>query len=135
MQRLGIAYLLLIGMVGLVSACERSGIDDGFGDASVTYLNSTTYVLEDGLINVVATVENARSDNVALAYARCIASRFAINRGFTFARMVANTTKQQGTRRTATAIYSVTAELPQGERKLDAEVVAVSCAENGIPMV
>ena len=128
MQRLGIAYLLLIGMVGLVSACERSGIDDGFGDASVTYLNSTTYVLEDGLINVVATVENARSDKVALAYARCIASRFAINRGFTFARMVANTTKQGNV--VATDIYSRRASTGNGNLSRGG-----GSAENGIPMV
>ena len=135
MCRLGCAYLAILATSGLVSACEMRRIDDGLQAIDVTYHEATTYVLEDGLINVVATVENANSDKIALAYARCIASRFALQRGFSFTRMVANTIQQKGKMRRASAIYSVSASLPFGERKFDAEVVAVSCAENGIPMV
>jgi len=33
------------------------------------------------------------------------------------------------------AVYTISPALPDGVLKLDAEVVAADCAENGIPMV
>ena len=99
------------------------------------YVSAESELIGDGLVKISASVKNAESDHFASEFAACVVARYALLRGFGFARLVTDSVSRTEDIRTATSVYSITAHLPAGVRKLDAEIIAVNCAENGIPMV
>ena len=134
MQKMAMSYALILAMTGVVSACDRTG-DARMSAKSVEYMSTKAELIGDGLVKISASVKNVQSDHLATEFANCVAARYALLRGFGFARLVTDSVSRDDDIRTATSVYSITARLPPGVRKLDAEVVAVNCAENGIPMV
>ena len=134
MRQMTMLYTLVLAMTGVVSACERTGAT-ALSTRGVNYVSAEAELIGDGLVKIFASVKNAESDHFASDFAACVAARYALLRGFGFARLVTDSVSLTQDIRTATSVYSITARLPAGVRKLDAEVVAVNCAENGIPMV
>ena len=134
MQKMTMSYALVLAMTGVVSACDRTGEKLMF-TKGVEYMSTEAELMGDGLVRISACVRNVQSSHFATEFAACVAARYAFLRGFGFARLVTDSVNRADDIRTAISIYSSTARLLAGVRKLDAEVVAVNCAENGIPMV
>jgi hypothetical protein len=118
-------YLMVVFMACFVTGCEKPFSDDSFEDEPI----------EDGLVRVRVDVKNAKQDAAVLSFANCTAARYAIDRGFAFARHIMSTLDYKFDLKSAEAVYLLSATLPPGSKKLDVEVVAINCAENGIPMV
>ncbi len=105
------------------------------GRFSPDYRGIETRLLEGDLVNFQVTMTGARNSTDVDRYAECAAAQYTLIRGFGFARHVrTNVVEEAGIWR-GDAVYTVSSALPDGLRKLDAEVVAADCAENGIPMV
>ncbi|WP_425098429.1 hypothetical protein [Tropicibacter sp. S64] len=105
------------------------------GPFTPVYEGIETRLLEGDLVQFDVTMRGARNNTDVADYAECAAAQYALIRGYGFARHLrTNVTQEDGTWR-GDAVYTISAALPEGLRTIDAEVVALACAENGIPMV
>lgn len=99
------------------------------------YLGVETHLLDGDLVNFQVEMRGARDRLDVDRYAQCAAAQYALIRGFGFARHVRTNVAEQAGLWRGDAVYTISSALPDGVTKLDAEVVAQDCAENGIPMV
>ncbi len=99
------------------------------------YLGAETGVLDGDLVQVDAAMRGARNTADLEAYVECAVSQFALDRDHGFARHLRTKVKERGGVLRADAVYTISPSLPRGLVTIDAEVVARSCAENGIPTV
>ena len=99
------------------------------------YLGIETHLLDGELVNFQVEMRGARDRLDVDRYAECAAAQYTLIRGFGFARHVRTNVGEQGGLWRGDAVYTISSSLPDGVKKLDAEVVAQDCAENGIPMV
>ena len=99
------------------------------------YLGVETKLLESDLVNLVVRMKGARDGQDVADYARCAAAQYTLIRGYGFARQVRTTASEQGGLWTGDAVYTISAELPQGLQTLDAETELDRCKEQGIPAV
>ena len=134
MQKMAISHAWALAMTGVVSACDRTNETRMF-TKGVEYVIAEAALFWDGLVKISASVKNVRSDHFATEFTACVAARYALLRRFGFACLVTDIVSRADDIRTATSVYIITARMPMAVHKLDAEFVAVNCAENGIPMV
>ncbi|MBE0452226.1 hypothetical protein [Roseovarius autotrophicus] len=99
------------------------------------YLGVETRLLDGDLVNFRVTMRGARVGRDVERYAECAAAQYTLIRGYGFARHVRTNMVEQGGIWRGDAVYTISESLPRGLKTIDAEVVAASCAENGIPMV
>ena len=122
-----------LALIPLVAACSETAptaerlIPD--------YLGVETALLADDLVNFRVSMTNAVSDADVANYAECAAAGYTLIRGFGFAQHVRTVVSQDKDIWLGDAFYTVSNALPPGVKKLDAEVVAASCSEKGIPTV
>ncbi|WP_422395581.1 MULTISPECIES: hypothetical protein [Roseovarius] len=118
-------------------------MSDG-GDGAVTsaatgstaeYLGIETRLLDGDLVNFNVAMRGAQSSEDVARYAECAAAEYTLIRGYGFARHLRTNVDEAGGVWTADAVYTISPSLPDGIKKIDAEVVAANCAENGIPRV
>jgi hypothetical protein len=105
------------------------------GDFIPVYEGVETRLLDGELVNFHVSMRGARSNKDVDDYAECAAAQYALIRGYGFARHVRTNVYEEGGLWRADAVYTISPALPRGLRTIDAEVVALACAENGIPMV
>ncbi|GAB4304622.1 MAG: hypothetical protein Kow0058_18030 [Roseovarius sp.] len=130
----------LICLGGAVSGCaapgggttRAAGAADGIRPE---YRGVQTRLLDGDLVRFHVEMRGARSAADVERYAECAAAQYALIRGFGFARHLRTNVAVEGGIWRGDAVYTVSPALPDGLRKIDAEVVAADCAENGIPMV
>lgn len=120
-------------LIGL-AACQpaQTSQDAAF---SPTYEGIRTDLLDGDLVNFNVTMRGARTEADLRAYAECAAAQYTLIRGYGFARHVRTTTKMQGGKRHADAVYTISPALPRGVSTIDAEVAVANCKELGIPTV
>ncbi len=94
-----------------------------------------TALLAEDLVQFEVEMTNALSVQDVSNYAECAAAGYAMIRGYGFARHVRTKVNEEGGVWQADAVYTISPSLPRGLRTIDAEVVAASCAEKGIPTV
>jgi hypothetical protein len=99
------------------------------------YRGVETSLLEGDLVQFDVTMTGARDSSDLDAYAECAAARYALIRGYGFARHLRTNVDEKGGVWAADAVYTISPSLPRGLRTIDAEVVVANCAENGIPTV
>ena len=128
-----LTYPLALAVAGAVSGCTTDPAEVSRFDP--TYRGVETRLLDGDLVNFHVGMEGARSEDDVTRYARCAAAQYTLIRGYGFARHVRTTVQQTNGIWVADAVYTISPALPDGLQKLDAEVVAADCAENGIPMV
>ena len=137
----GRAVFLAVYSLAVLSGCgepERlreapEVVTSGFAP---DYLGIETHLLDGDLVNFQVQMRGARDRLDVDRYAQCAAAQYTLIRGFGFARHVrTNVVEQGGGLWFGDAVYTISSSLPDGVKKLDAEVVAQDCAENGIPMV
>ena len=105
------------------------------GDFTPVYQGVETRLLDGDLVNFRVEMRNARTNADVDDYAECAAPQYALIRGYGFARHVRTNVYEEGGLWRGDAVYTISPALPRGLKTIDAEVVALACAENGIPMV
>ncbi|MBP0481955.1 hypothetical protein J5474_05535 [Sagittula sp. M10.9X] len=119
--------------IGALTACGAPQADqDPYNPA---YQGVETHLLDGDLVNFRVAMKGARASRDVDAYAECAAAQYALIRGYGFARHVRTNVYEEGGLWRGDAVYTISAALPRGLKTIDAEVTAMACAENGIPMV
>lgn len=119
----------LVALAGCVQAQP-----EGMAFAPV-YKGIEAKLLDGDLVRFDVVMERAQSGADVEDYAECAAAQYTLIRGYGFARHIKTDVAQVNGIWQGQAVYTISPALPDGLRTLDAEVVAASCAENGIPMV
>lgn len=99
------------------------------------YLGIETALLDGDLVEFDVTMTGARDNQDVADYGECAAARYALIRGYGFARHVRTNVNQQGGRWLGEAVFVISNALPEGLRTIDAEVTVAACEENGIPTI
>ena len=99
------------------------------------YRGVQTQLLSDDLVQFNVSITNAITAQDVLNYAECAAAGYTLIRGWGFARHLRTNVDEEAGVWSADAIYTISPALPRGLRTIDAEVVALACAEKGIPTV
>jgi hypothetical protein len=94
-----------------------------------------TIPIDDDIVSIIVWMSGPATEGDLIAYSRCAAAGYALNRGFGFARHVRTNVQVEGSARSADAVYTVSPTLPRGLQTIDAEVTVADCAELGIPTV
>ena len=134
MRRAAVIVLLSLASAGAVSGCEAQGPRhaDRFAPE---YRGIETRLLGGALVNFRVAMTGARDHADVSRYANCAAAQYTLIRGYGFARHLRTNVTEEGGIWRGDAVYTISSALPDGITKIDAEVVAADCAENGIPMV
>ncbi len=126
--------LIIAGLV--LAGCSEAGVNEpAVSSFAPDYVGIDTHLLDGDLVNFQVAMRGARDSTDVDRYAECAAAQYTLIRGFGFARHVRTNVVQQDGLWRGDAVYTISSSLPDGVKKLDAEVVAQDCAENGIPMV
>lgn len=116
-----------------LGACAPAGeVPEERGQQAV-YQGVSTILLDDDLVSFSVAMTGAKNRADVESYGRCAAAQYALDQGFGFAQQVRTIVKKDGQTWYGDAVYLLSAQLPEGLRTIDAEVVAVECAELGIP--
>ncbi len=123
------------------AAAAQAGGTAGPAAPAPSYMGVETRLLDGDLVNFRVALRPARGQGAEAAraatesYARCAAAQYTLIRGYGFARHLRTIIAEEAGLWRADAVYTISPAMPAGSSKLDAEVVAADCAENGIPMV
>jgi hypothetical protein len=131
-QRLSLLATLGTATAAL-GACAPAGEVPQERGSQAVYQGVSTILLDKDLVSFSVAMTGAQDRSDVEAYGRCAAAQFALDQGFGFARQVRTIVKKDGQTWYGDAVYLISDTLPQGLRTIDAEVVAVECAELGIP--
>jgi hypothetical protein len=115
-----------------LAACETVPTAEQF---IPDYRGVETTLLADDLVQFNVSMTNALSAQDVSNYAECAAAGYTLIRGWGFARHLRTNVDEEAGVWAADAVYTISPALPQGLKTIDAEVVAASCAEKGIPTV
>ncbi|MEM6889953.1 MAG: hypothetical protein AAF636_17705 [Pseudomonadota bacterium] len=99
------------------------------------YLGVETTLLADDLVQFNVSMTKALSTRDLQDYADCAAAQYAVIRGWTFAQHVRTNVNERAGVWAADAVYTISPDLPDGLKKIDAEVTVAACLESGIPTV
>jgi hypothetical protein len=99
------------------------------------YRGVETTLLDDDLVQFRVAMTKALEPANVSQYAECAAAEYTLIRGYGFARHVRTKVDQRGDLWTGDAVYTISPDLPQGIRTIDAEVTLANCREKGIPTV
>ena len=127
------ATFLMAGLTALTAGCDETPRTPAA--FAPTYDGIETRLLDCDLVNFRVAMQGARSSGDVADYAECAAARYALIRGYGFARHVRTNVTEMGGLWQGDAVYTISAGLPRGLKTIDAEVVVSSCTENGIPTV
>lgn len=103
--------------------------------ADAQFRGVETRLLGDDLVQFVVVMGPDAERAHVERYAECAAARYALIRGYGFARHVRTNVTQAKGGMTGDAVYTISPGLPQGLKTIDAEVAVASCEDNGIPTV
>lgn len=121
--------------LSVLAACGQAAPEGGAIRPELDYRGVETRLLDGDLVNFHVTMGSTADEAAILDYAECAAAQYTLIRGYGFARPIRTEVAQAGGVWTADAVYTISPALPDGLRRLDAEVVTAACAEAGIPMV
>lgn len=131
-QRLSLLATLGTATAAL-GACAPAGEVPQERGSQAVYQGVSTILLDKDLVSFIVAMKGAKDRSEVEAYGRCAAAQYALDQGFGFARQVRTIVTKKGKTWYGDAVYLISSSLPEGLRTIDAEVVAVDCAELGIP--
>jgi len=99
------------------------------------YRGVETELLDGDLVRFRVAMTNALETKNVSDYTQCAAAGYTLIRGYGFARHVRTNVEEQDGLWTGDAVYLISDTLPEGLTKIDAEVAAAACREQGIPLV
>ncbi|MEQ5872155.1 hypothetical protein J4E08_19985 [Sagittula sp. NFXS13] len=126
------------GMIAMLALSATASCDTAQtrpSAAKPVYEGVDTRLLDGDLVNFHVQMSGARGPDDVESYGECAAAQYALIRGYGFARHVRTNVYDEGGLWRGDAVYTISAALPRGLKTIDAEVTALACAENGIPMV
>lgn len=123
-----------MALAAVVAGCDDAR-EDTASRFEPEYLGIEVRPLDRDLVQLEVTMRGARTAEDVDRYVRCAVALYALERNFGFARHVRTNVSEEGGIWRGDAVYTLSSALPDGLKKIDAEVVAADCAENGIPMV
>jgi len=128
--------VLLALVIAAGAGCSPAfGTSEPQRASTPSYLGAQAELLDDTLLSVTLRMSGVTGAQDIAAYADCVASGVALQQGYSFARHVRTNLADEGGIWLADAVYTLSPALPKGLRTLDADVVAATCRENGIPLV
>ena len=131
-QRLSLLASLGTATAALGACAPAGEVPEGRGETAV-YQGISTILLDKDLVSFSVAMTGAADRSEVEAYGRCAAAQYALDQGFGFARQVRTIVTKKGQTWYGDAVYLISAQLPEGLRTIDAEVVATECEELGIP--
>ncbi|MBT8409642.1 MAG: hypothetical protein KJN93_08465 [Alphaproteobacteria bacterium] len=99
------------------------------------YLGADAERMGEALVNLTLRMRGGSGAADMSRYADCVVSGIALQQGYGFARHVRTNLTDEAGIWLADAVYTLSPALPGGLRTLDADVVATTCREDGIPLV
>ena len=134
---MGVGRFALAAVAVALSACQPAlpPQDAPRTATPLRYESVETQPLGEGAVNLIVRMSGPATEDDLLAYADCAVAGYALRFGYGFARHVRTNMQIEGSLRVADAIYTVSPTLPRGLQTIDAEVMASTCAEQGIPTV
>jgi hypothetical protein len=136
-----LARISPFALLVLVMGCGAgTGADDAVTrlappPVGLEYRGVQTNLLDGDLVQFVVSMGPKAEPAYVERYAECAAAKYALIRGYGFARHVRTNVEKTGKGWRGDAVYTISAALPRGLKTIDAEVVAGACADDGIPMV
>jgi hypothetical protein len=127
--RAAMATLLAV----VTASCDAPGTVPADRTVAPDYLGVSITELDPALVQFVAEVKGVARREDATTYARCAAAGYAVSKGFGFVRHVRTKVSEQGGIWRADAVYTISPNLPDGLRTIDAEVTVSDCTEQGFP--
>ncbi len=131
-QRLSLLASLGTATAALGACAPAGEVPEERGETAV-YQGISTILLDKDLVSFSVAMTGAADRSEVEAYGRCAAAQYALDQGFGFARQVRTIVTKKGQTWYGDAVYLISAQLPEGLRTIDAEVVATECEELGIP--
>ncbi|MEP2784000.1 MAG: hypothetical protein ABJO67_11485 [Pseudoruegeria sp.] len=120
----------------LLTACETAEpVDRDDLPFEPEYLGTETRLLEGDLVSFLVEMKGARDFEDVGNYAECVAAQYTVIRGYKFARHVRTNVNEKGSIWRGDAVYTISPELPEGLKTIDAKAAVADCADNGIPTV
>jgi hypothetical protein len=126
---------IALAALALAGCAETDTVSRAAQPFAPGYLGIETALLDGDLVEFDVTMTGARDNEDVADYGECAAARYALIRGYGFARHVRTNVKQAGGRWLGEAVYVISDALPEGLRTIDAEVTVAACEENGIPTI
>jgi len=125
-----LASLFAVALLFL-AACEGPTVDTA---PLMRFLGAKTQLVGQDMVEV--TVSAARPRKGAMqAYADCVGSRYALNRGVGYARRVTSERVGQGDVLTDKVTFLISPVAPSGDFVLNAGEVVSKCKRAGVPTV
>ena len=126
---------MLRGLVLVVGAAASGcASDDREQPAPPQYEGVETRLLEGDLVQFRVRMRGGDAEAVQ-GYARCAAAQYALIRGYGFARHLRTNLGKEGGVWRADAVYTISPELPDGVRTIDAQDAVAECVKQDIPTV
>lgn len=126
----------LLLVAGALAACEPAEpVDRADLPFDPEYLGTETRLLEGDLVNFLVEMTGARDFEDVADYAECVAAQYTVIRGYKFARHVRTNVDEKASIWRGDAVYTISPELPEGLKTIDAKAAVADCANNGIPTV
>lgn len=118
-----------------LAACSMNEPQVSQAPSAPSYDGIETRLLDGDLVNFRVAVSGVATASDASDYAECAAAQYTLIRGYGFARHLRTTVEEDGDLLRADAVYTISPDLPQGLRTIDAEVTVANCGLSGIPTV
>jgi hypothetical protein len=118
-----------------LAACAADDAQVTQASGAPSYQGVETRLLDGDLVNFHVRLSGATTPDVVEKYAECAAAQYTLIRGFGFARHVRTNVSEEGGVWSADAVYTISPDLPQGLKTIDAEVTVADCGSRGIPTV
>jgi hypothetical protein len=99
------------------------------------YLGADVRLLAPDLAQVRASMTKAQSPSDVSNYADCALVGFMRTRGYNYARLLRGNLSQEGGVSSTDAVYSLSPDLPEGIKVIDAQARTAECAQKRIPTV
>lgn len=130
---MGARKVAALGIIATLAGCAEAPAPEG--PAAPTYEGVRTILLGEDLVSVNVRLRGSEDPEAVEDYARCAAARYALIRGYGFARHVRTRVAEADGLWVADAVYTVSEAFPNGVTRIDAEVLVEDCAERGIPTI
>lgn len=128
-------YLVPVMAVLTLVACDPRAAKITPSAQPAQYKGVDTRLLDEDLVNLRVRMSNITSRDQLVEYADCAAAQYTLIRGYLFAQHVRTNFSRQDGDWLADSVYVIRPNLPDGPKKLDAEVVVAACMDNAIPTV
>lgn len=128
--------LIARALVAPASLCLLGCMAETDHDASPqerVYGRNDILIIDADVVGIYAEMQGAADRGEAAGYAQCLAVGYAIGKGYGFVRHIRTNIQEEAGIWRADALYSISAGVPDGIARIDAEVTAADCTERSIP--